>query len=167
MPLSSTSREPDSLHNKPILLGNILLFPKVTLLLIKMVSIERLFIPWLSHFHIWKNNILSYVKYSKKAKKWYSVKHNPNYLYTVSTLCWFTISFAFPFYSSAVWLFHCVKSLAVELDWIVKNRDNSLCPICSTFLPPHPFVIATCNDLVAVYSNIHFPFLPNWLYFFD
>lgn len=79
-----------------------------------MVRLERSFIPWLSHFHIWKNYILSYVKYFKKAKKWYSAKHDPNYLYTVLH-CWFIMPFASPFHSFAVWLFHCLKLLAIKV----------------------------------------------------
>lgn len=101
-----------------------------------MVRLERSFIPWFSHFHIWKNNILSYVKYFKKAKKWYSAKHDPNYLYTVLH-CWFTMPFASPSRSFAVWLFHCLELLAIEVGGKCRigATPSFLYRLC--FPPPH------------------------------
>ena len=101
-----------------------------------MVRLERSFIPWLSHFHIWKNNILSYVKYFKKANKWYSAKHDPNYLYTVLH-CWFTMPFASPSHSFAVWLFQCLELLAIEVGGKCRigATPSFLYRLC--FPPPH------------------------------
>lgn len=155
MLLSFTSSGPDSFHNKPVLPGNILLFPKVTLLLIKIVRLERSFILWLSHFHIWKNNILSYVKYSKKAKKWYSAKHNPNYLYIFSIFCWFYSVFCFSF------LFF-LKIITISLLKITCNRNSlnggegiqiTICFFTSFKLSSYHYISDT---MVAVYTNIHF-----------